>query len=287
VQAAYSSGTPCYGVGPGNAVSVVDETAAPQQVAELIAHSKTFDHGISCSAENAIAIQSSVWDAVLRELTSVGGHLLSATEKVQLQAVMWRGRRFNPSLIGQPAQRIAELAGISVPPSARFFLVEESGVGPKYPFSGHKLSLVATIYRWNEFEQAIELVNRIVAFSGRGHSCGIHTARPDRAERLGEKVRVSRIMVNQPQSLANSGDWTNGMPMSLTLGCGSWGRNSTSSNVTWRNLLNLTWVSYPIESRRPTDRELFGALADEASTGLPAHQNPLAPHAARSIEHPR
>ena len=112
-------------------------------------------------------------------------------------------------------------------------------------------------------DDAVDLVNRITTYSGPGHSCGIHTTREDRIQQLAEKVRVSRVMIRQPQCLANSGAWTNGMPMSLTLGCGSWGRTSTNNNVTWEHLLNYTWVSYPIESTQPTDEELFGDLMTE------------------------
>ncbi|MBN2861367.1 MAG: aldehyde dehydrogenase, partial [Sphaerochaetaceae bacterium] len=137
---------------------------------------------------------------------------------------------------------------------------EEDGVGPDHPFSGEKLTVVTTLYRWSQFEEAVDLVNRITAFSGAGHSCGIHTSDEKRVETLGENVNVSRIMVRQPQCLANSGAWTNGMPFTLTLGCGSWGGNSTTENVTWKHLLNHTWISYPIEMNRPRDEELFGDL---------------------------
>jgi len=131
-------------------------------------------------------------------------------------------------------------------------------VGQEFPFSGEKLSVTAAVYRWKAFADAVELVDRITAYSGRGHSCGIHTTMDDRVRELGLQVRVARVMVRQPQALANSGAWTNGMPMTLTLGSGSWGRTSTCANVTWEHLLNYTWLSYPIPDTRPTDEELFG-----------------------------
>ncbi|MFZ4395721.1 MAG: aldehyde dehydrogenase family protein [Kiritimatiellia bacterium] len=257
VQAAYRSGTPAQGVGAGNAVSIVDETADLAAAAAMIARSKTFDYATSCSAENALAIQASVYDRLLQELAAVGGHLLNAAEKAKLQSVMWLDGKLNPRIVGQSPAVIAALAGLTLPPGARFLLVEETGVGDAFPFSGEKLSVTAVVYRWKSFPEALELVNRITAFSGRGHSCGIHTTCDARVRELGLQVRVSRVMVRQPQALANSGSWTNGMPMTLTLGSGSWGRNSTSANITWEHLLNYTWVAYPIPDTQPTDEELF------------------------------
>ena len=259
VKTAYMSGTPTQGVGAGNAVSIVDETADLKAAAAMIMRSKTFDYATSCSAENSLLIQAGVYEAMLQELAAVGGYRLSAAEKSRLQAVMWNEKGLNPRIVGQSAGVIAGIAGITLPPGTRFLLVEETGVGKGYPFSGEKLSVTATVYKWDAFAEAIALVDRITSYSGKGHSCGIHTALDSRVVELGLQVRVSRVMVRQPQALANSGAWTNGMPMTLTLGCGSWGRNSTSANVTWEQLLNYTWVSYPIPGAQPTDEELFGA----------------------------
>ena len=263
VRAAYMSGTPSQGVGAGNAVGIVDETADLKSAAAMIASSKTFDYATSCSAENAIVIQESVYDRMLQELEAVGGHRLNAAEKAILQSAMWNEKGLNPKIIGQSPAAIAELAGIALPAGKRFFLVEETGVGSAFPFSGEKLSVAATVYKWREFKEAVALVDRITTYSGRGHSCGIHTTVDARVQELGLHVRVSRVMVRQPQALANSGSWTNGMPMTLTLGCGSWGRNSASSNVTWEHLLNYTWVSYPIPNTQPPDEELFGSVMRE------------------------
>lgn len=263
VRAAYSSGTPSQGVGAGNAVSIVDETADLPDTADKIMRSKTFDNATSCSTENSVAIHESVYPGLIDELEKAGGYLLSAKEKEKLQAAMWTDHGLNRDIVAQPAARIAEIAGISLPEGKTFLMVEESGVGKEYPFSGEKLSVVMALYTWKEFGEAIDLVNRITGFSGAGHSCGIHTTIDERVIELATAVRVSRVMIRQPQCLANSGAWTNGMPMTLTLGCGSWGGNSTTSNVTWEHLLNYTWVSYPIPSTQPTDEALFGSVMDE------------------------
>jgi len=265
VKAAYSSGTPAYGVGAGNAVCIVDEDADLKDAADKIMRSKTFDYATSCSTENSVAIHESLYGEMVKELEAVGGYLCSAEEKKKLQAAMWDPEKgvLNREIVAQPAEKIAALAGIELPKGKSFIMVEETGVGKGYPFSGEKLSVTTTLYRWKSFDEAIDLVNRITAFSGPGHSCGIHTFNEMHIRELSHKVRVSRIMIRQPQCLANSGAWTNGMPMSMTLGCGPWGGNTTNSNVTWEHLLNYTWVSYPIASTQPTDEELFGTVMHE------------------------
>lgn len=142
-------------------------------------------------------------------------------------------------------------------------MVEETGIGKGYPFSEEKLSVTKALYKWKKFSDAVDMGNKITSFSGTGHSCGIHTANDERVKELGTMVKVSRVMVRQPQCLANSGAWTNSMPMIMTLGCGSWGGSATTTNVTWEDMLNYTWVAYLIPSTEPTDEELFGDLAKD------------------------
>ena len=258
VAAAYSSGTPAYGVGAGNAVTIVDDTQDMKVVAEKIRRSKTFDQATSCSSENSAVIDSKVYAQFIAAMEAEGGHLLNASEKAKLQKAMWPdGKTLNRDVVAQCASKIAKVAGIALPEGKSFLMVEETGVGKDHPFSGEKLSVVITLYKWDAFDEAVDLVNRITAYSGAGHSCGIHTTDRNRALTLASKVKVSRVMVNQPQSLSNSGAWTNGMPVTLTLGCGSWGRNMSSENITWKHLLNTTWVSFPIANKQPTDEELF------------------------------
>ena len=229
VKAAYSSGTPAYGVGAGNTVCIVDEDADMKDAADKIMRSKTFDYATSCSTENSVVIHESLYDKMVKELEAVGGYLCSAEEKKKLQATMWDPEKgvLNREIVAQPAEKIADLAGIKLPKGKSFIMVEETGVGKGYPFSGEKLSVTTTLYKWKSFDEAIDLVNRITAFSGPGHSCGIHTFNEMHIRELSHKVRVSRIMIRQPQCLANSGAWTNGMPMSMTLGCGSWGATAS------------------------------------------------------------
>lgn len=261
VKSAYSSGTPAYGVGQGNAVVVVDETADLPDAANKIMRSKTFDFATSCSTENSLVVQSSVYDELLKHLQAEGGYLVNEDEKKKLLTAMWPdGSHLNPAIIAQSAATIAEVAGLTIPADRKFFMVQETGVGPDYPFSGEKLSMVVTIFKYNEFQEAVDKVNAITNYHGRGHSCGIHSFNDDHIMTLALNTKTSRVMVNQPQCLANSGAWTNGMPMTLTLGCGTWGGNISSDNVTWHKLINTTWVSKPIPSTMPTDEELFGDI---------------------------
>lgn len=169
----------------------------------------------------------------------------------------------NPKLVGQSAEIIAKAASIGLPKDKVFFIVEEDGVGKGYPFSGEKLAVVVAVYKYHGFDNALDLVDDIIAYQGLGHSCGIHTKRDERVQALGERAKASRIMVNQPQCLANSGNWYNGMPFTLSLGCGTWGGNITTENISMKHFLNITWLSEVIDPPvKPSDIELFGREID-------------------------
>ena len=261
VIAAYSSGKPALGVGAGNSVMIVDETADPKEAAKKIFMSKTFDNATSCSAENNAVIQESVYDQVLEGLKENGGYLCNAEEKAKLKDAMWPdGEHINSKVVARAAVRIAnKVADLGVPEETKFLMVigDDPVEGDK--FADEKLSPVLTIWKYKEFENAIEYLKRIHAIRGKGHCAGIHTKDESRMKELAEQAQVSRLMVNQPQCLANSGAFTNGMPFTMTLACGTWGNNSSSDNITWRNFLNYTWVSQPIAENLPDEGALFGA----------------------------
>lgn len=263
VKAAYSSGKPAFGVGTGNAVVVVDETADLKDAANKIMRSKTFDLATSCSTENSLVVQESIYDELIKNLIDEGGYLVKADEKEKLQNTMWQNGVLNRKIVAQPAQKIAGLAGIQIPSDRKFLMVEETGVGPEYPFSGEKLSVVVAIYKYREFKEAIEKVNEITGYQGAGHSCGIHSLDEDRILEYAIKTKTSRVMVRQPQCLSNSGAWTNGMPITLTLSCGTWGGNITTENIHWRHFINVTWVSIPFDAEIPSDEELFGDVMNK------------------------
>lgn len=259
VKAAYSSGKPAYGVGAGNAVVIVDETADLAGAAEKIYKGKSFDNATSCSSENSVVIQAGVYDRMISELEKQGGYLCDERERDQLQKALWPdGIHLNKDIVAQPIETIAAIAGLEISKDVKFLMADGKQVSESNPFCKEKLSLVLTVWKYQDFDKAVQIVEDITAINGSGHSCGIHTSREDRIIQLGTRVKVSRVMVNQSQSLGNSGNFSNGMPFTLTLGCGSWGGNITSENITWKHFINTTWVSKPIEMDRPSEEEIFG-----------------------------
>lgn len=263
VKTAYSSGTPAYGVGAGNAVIVVDSDADLKDAAMKIRMSKTFDFATSCSAENSVVIQEGVYNDMVEALKAEGGYLCNAEEKALLQNALWVDGHLNPKIIAQSAPTIANIAGIQVPEDTKFIMVEETGIGADHPFSGEKLSVTMTLFKYGEFSEAVAKVNEITKYQGMGHSCGIHSFNEEHIMELAMNSKVSRMNVNQGQALANTGNWFNGVPVTTTLGCGSWGGNISSENITWKHMINTTLVSRPFPPVVPTDEELFGSVMND------------------------
>ena len=261
VKAAYSSGTPAYGVGVGNSVHVVDETADLADAASAILAAKTFDYATSCLADNALVVHEDVYDQLLGRLTEAGAHLCDAEQKASLQALMWPDGGPVPSIkvVAKSAAHIAGLAGFAVSESCPMLMVEETGAGSGHPFSGEKLSVVLTVYRYRgDISSAVELVNAITSYQGLGHTCGIHTSSDANVEQLAMGTRTARVLVNQNLN-EGAGSPRNGLPFTLSLSCGTWGGNITTENVNARHFVNLTWVSRPSEPRNISEESLFAA----------------------------
>jgi sulfoacetaldehyde dehydrogenase len=261
VTAAYSSGTPALGVGVGNAVITVDETADLDDAAEKIRISKTLDLAASCSSDNAVILVDAIYDDMLAKLVAKGGYILSADDAAKFQTALWVDGHINAKIVAQTPQFIADFAGFTVPESTQFLIIPETGTGPDHPFSGEKMTVSMALYRARDIEHAIELTNAIQAYQGQGHSCGIYSQSDTNIMKLANGTKTSRVMVNQPQSASNSGNLWNGMRQTFSLGCGSWGGNATNNNITWRDLINETWVSKPLVKAKelPSDEVLFGA----------------------------
>ncbi|HHU18341.1 MAG TPA: aldehyde dehydrogenase family protein [Clostridiales bacterium] len=264
VRQAYSSGTPAIGVGTGNVVSIVDGTTNMDDVASLIIKSKTFDNATSCSAENTIIVFEETYDAFVEAMAKQGAYLIkeNTEDKQKMLKTMWpespENHTLNRHIIAQNAADIAKLADVKVPEGTKVIMVEENGgFSDEFPFAGEKLSPIAAVRKAKDFDDAIQQTLNILEYQGKGHSCGIHTTVDERVTRLAEVIPVCKVVVNAPQCLTNSGSWTSGLPMSLTLGCGTWGHNSISHNATWKDLLNFTYVSRPIPSYQPKDEDLF------------------------------
>lgn len=266
VRAAYTCGTPAFGVGAGNVASIVDETADADRAIALLMQSKTFDNATSCSSENSLIVVQVARDAVLAALARHGAALLGEADKAQLQGVMWDNGHLSPAVIGQSASTIAQRAGLAGLPSSdvlRALVVEEAGFGPEHPFAGEKLSPVLTLYTVPDFDAATETVRRLYAWQGAGHSVSLHSSREDRALQLGLTLPVSRVIVNQAHAMATGGSFDNGLPFSLSMGCGTWGRNNFSDNMNVRHYMNVTRIARTIPERLPTERELLGAYFDK------------------------
>ena len=259
VKAAYGSGKPAYGVGAGNATMVIDETADVVEAARNTAISKTNDNGSGCSADGNLVVDHTIYDKLLAQLQSEGGYLVNAEEKDRLRRAYWddQGRR-TADTIARPAAAIAEKAGIQLPPDKKFFLVEEPNIGKQHLYSTEKLGVVLAVFKARGFDDALDKVRQIFETGGRGHSCGIYSFSDEHINRLALMAPVSRIMVRQVQSSSNAGTFTNGMPMTSSMGCGIWGGNITNENVSLKHYMNVTWVSRPIKEDQPSEAELFG-----------------------------
>ena len=259
VRAAYSSGKPAYGVGAGNATMVIDETADIAEAARNTRISKTNDHGSGCSADGNLLVDESIYDAFLAQLEAEGGYVVNVREKELLRRAYWDadGRR-TPDTIARPASVVAQHAGFALPPGKTFLVVPETQIGKEHLFSTEKLGTVLAIFKYHGFDDALDKVQQIFETGGKGHSCGIYSFNDDHIRRLAMAAPVSRIMVRQVQSSANAGTFTNGMPMTSSMGCGIWGGNITNENISLKHYMNVTWVSRPIPEDRPSEAELFG-----------------------------
>ena len=259
IQRALQSGTPTLGVGVGNVPSIVDETANLEDASHKIMTSKTFDNATSCSSENSIIIVESVYDLMIQSLVKEGGSLLNSQEKSILEKNMWNENGIiNRDIIAKKSNEIATLAGLGDKHlNSKFLMVEEQNVGSEYPFSMEKLSPVLAVYKAQNFNHAVEIATEILNNQGKGHSCSIHSQNQDNVLRLGLELPVCRIIVNQAHCFATGGSFDNGLPFSLSMGCGSWGGNSIDDNLNWTHFVNHVRIARPIASVEPTVDEMF------------------------------
>lgn len=259
VRRAYSSGTPAVGVGAGNVTVIVDETADLRDAAQKISASKCFDNATSCSSENALVVVDAIYDKFLQALTDEGCAVLDAGMEQHVVDRLWPGGQLSREALAQDAEvliRALDLEG-RVPKGTRFIAVPASGIGPDHKLSGEKLSLVVALYRANDFEDAKQISGELFAHQGAGHSIGIHTADDSRALSLGLESPTCRVIVNQAHCFANGGSFDNGLPFSLSMGCGSWGGNSIDENLHWRHFMNVTRVVRQIPTREPSVADIF------------------------------
>ncbi len=248
VAAAYSSGNPAVGVGPGNTSAVIDETADIKTAVSSILMSKTFDNGMICASEQSVVIVDSIYEEVKKEFAYRGAYIMSEEEMKKLIDLPFidpqRGTA-HPKIVGQPAATIAELAGFSVPKTAKVLVAPRAKVDWEDPFSREKLSPILAMYKAKNFEEAAEMAYTLVSKGGAGHTSVLYTddRKKDRIDAYSQKMPSCRVLINQPSSQGGIGDLYNfRLEPSLTLGCGSWGKNSVSGNVGVENLLNYKRV---------------------------------------------
>ena len=266
VKVAYSSGIPTIGVGTGNATTYIDPSADIMDAAEKIMRSKIFDNSSSCSSENNVIVHKDIYDDVINAFEKAGAYIIrdKSAEKEKLQKALWpdwpEKILLNRDIAAANLKKIAEISGIVIPENKKFILAEENGgIGRDFPLTGEKLSLVSSLIRAENFDDALNKMEEILEYQGKGHSCGIHANNDELVNKMALRMKVSRILVNQPQTLGNSGAWFNGLPNTMSLGCSTWGNNSTGKNLTWHDIVNYTIVSWPFDPRQPEDDDLFPA----------------------------
>jgi len=266
VHRAQSCGTPAVAVGAGNVTVIVDETADLNAAAAKITASKCFDNATSCSSENSVVVVDAVYDSFIAAMAAEGGALVPSSGAEDIVSRLWPDGHLNRSAIAQDADKMLEALGMAgkVPEGTKYLAVETDGIGPGHPLSGEKLSRVLALYRAASFEDAKAIAARILAHQGTGHSVGIHTSDDTRAVGLGRDLPTCRVIVNQAHTFATGGSFTNGMPFSLSMGCGSWGGNSIDTNLHWRQFVQTTKIIREIPSREPQLEEVFSTYWEEA-----------------------
>lgn len=267
VKSAYSSGTPAYGSGAGNATVIIDDTCntpeRQKEAAENTRISKTSDFGSGCSCDGNLVIHESIYDNFVKALVAEGAYLANEEEAEKLKKVMWdeTGHRL-PNTVAISPQKLALAAGFEIPEDRKFIAVTGGGIndiGKEHFFSSEKLTTLLALFKYEgEFENALTMMQALFNVGGKGHSCGIYSFSDDHIHRLGMAAPVSRIMVRQPNNRGNAGSAWNGMPPTSSMGCGTWGGNIVSENITLKHYMNTTWVARPIAKDMPSNEELFG-----------------------------
>lgn len=245
VKAAYSAGKPALGVGPGNVPCYIERTADIKRAVTDLILSKTFDNGMICASEQAVIIDKDIYEEATSYMRKLGCYFVDDQERVNLEKAVFNEEKhsINPQIVGQSAYTIAQMADLNAPPDTKLLVAELQGVGPKYPLSREKLSPILACYKVKGYKEGIDRAVEMVNFGGSGHSAVIHSNDDDVIDEFAERVNTGRIIVNQPSSHGAIGDIYNTTMPSLTLGCGSFGRNSTTANITAVNLINKKRVA--------------------------------------------
>jgi sulfoacetaldehyde dehydrogenase len=262
VHRAQTAGTPAVAVGAGNVTVIVDETADLAEAAKKMRASKCFDNATSCSSENSAVVVDAVYDAFVAAMAQEGGALVD--DENGIVAKLWPNGHLNRSVIAQDADKMIAALDLDVPEGTDYIAVPTRGIGPDHPLSGEKLSRVLALYRASDFDEAVTMTRRIQVYQGAGHSVGLHSNDDNRARALATAIPTSRVIVNQAHTFATGGAFTNGMPFSLSMGCGTWGGNSVGENVNYRHFMQSTKIIREIPTREPSLDAIFAEYWDAA-----------------------
>jgi len=259
VKSAYSSGKPSYGVGAGNVQCIIDRDVKISEVVPKIIAGRIFDNGIICSGEQSVIAPAENYDAIIAEFVANGAYFVNdPAEREAIRKALFVNGTINKDVVGQSVQKIAKIAGINVPENTKLVLVEGEGYGTQDILCKEKMCPFMVTLKYNDFEEAIKIAQTNLNVEGKGHSCAIHSNNKEHIEYAGVALTVSRLVVNQPSSTSAGGSFYNGFAPTTTLGCGSWGNNSVSENVTYKHLINVSRIGYYLaDAKVPTDAELW------------------------------
>jgi acetaldehyde dehydrogenase (acetylating) len=278
VRAAYSSGKPAFGVGPGNVPVFVERSADVPKAVQDILTGKCFDNGTICASEQAVVVDAPIEMAVREQFKLQGAHFLSQSEADQLAKIVSTPQRsLNPAIVGRSVEVITKMAGITAPPGTRCLMADVGGVGRDFPLSMEKLSPILAFYVEDGIERGAARCNEILHYGGMGHTAGVHTRSREAAVRYGAEMPASRITVNTPTTHGAIG-FSTALPPSMTLGCGSWGGNVTSDNVSPLHLMDIKRVAFetrPVASKRP-------AVATQPAAVMPSAAPSARPQPAKT-----
>jgi acetaldehyde dehydrogenase/alcohol dehydrogenase len=244
VKAAYSSGNPALGVGPGNTPAIIDETADVRAAVSAVISSKTFDNGMICASEQSIIAVEEVYHEIKAELVRCGARIMDKGESAAVGKIVLTDKGINSAIVGQSAHTIGKLAGIDVPSDTTVLVSEETSCATENPYAHEKLSPILALYKVDSFVEAVETASRLVSIGGLGHTAVLHTDARDgwRIDHFAVKIPVGRVLINVPATHAAIGLCNGNVTPSLTLGCGSRGGNSVSDNIGVKHLLNYKMV---------------------------------------------
>ena len=260
VKRAMQSGTVSIGVGAGNVPVIIDSTADLDDAAEKICASKIFDNSTSCSSENSVIILDDVYEDAIAALERAGGWRCTPDEKNRVENTLWINGNLNRKVIAKDADVTAGIFELPEEAKSRkFFMVEEDAVAGKHTFADEKLSLVLTVYRAKDFDDAMRITHDVLDVTGKGHSVGIHTANTEHPRKLAESTDVVRVLVNQAHTFGNGGSFNNTLPFTLSMGGGTWAGNTISENLNWSHFINVTHLVTTIAEDKPSEEALFGA----------------------------